>query len=366
MKKLWRKLETKRWFQISKAIVAIITILAALSGSWTAVYYGTSALYRWIGWQPDHYWEQMINMFLGLVLLFAIMQIIMLFVGHRHVEISRSLTEAMRRIAKGDFKVRLEVGNQDRGPFEHIIHEINHMAVELDEMEQLRQEFISDVSHEIQSPLTSISGFARALRNEQLPREMKAEYLRIIESESIRLSKLSDNLLKLASLESDKHPFEPKRYRLDRQLGSLILACEPQWVEKSIEMNVDLDENFVVADEDLMSQVWINLISNAIKFTPNGGTIHIELRLLDGALVFKIQDTGIGISEESRELIFQRFYKADKSRNRKAGGSGLGLSLVKKIVQLHNGCITVESTIGNGATFKVTLPQKANEEINGT
>ncbi|MFF2090399.1 sensor histidine kinase [Paenibacillus sp. NPDC058174] len=356
-KRLRDKLRDKRWWQVLKAVMAVLTMFSAIVGSWTLVYFGSHFIYEWTNWRPSQYVAQMINLLLGLILLFGLTQIIAIFVRSRHVEISQSLTEAMRRIAKGDFKVRLEIGNQDRGPFQNIMREINHMAVELDEMEQMRQGFISDVSHEIQSPLTSISGFARALQSGTLTQETRNDYLRIIESESDRLSKLSDNLLKLTSLESDKHPFEPKRYRLDRQLGTLILACEPQWGQKSIEMNVDLDETFVTADEDLLSQVWINLISNSIKFTPEGGIIDIRLRQSEGeTAVFEIHDTGIGIHSDNLELIFQRFYKADKSRNYKAGGSGLGLSLVKKIVDLHSGGIQVKSEVGKGTVFIVTLP----------
>jgi two-component system phosphate regulon sensor histidine kinase PhoR len=136
----------------------------------------------------------------------------------------------------------------------------------------------SNVSHEIQSPLTSISGFSRALQNEGLSTEERNHYLVIIETESKRLSKLSDNLLKLTSLESKQHPFDPKAYRLDKQLRKVVLACEPQWVEKGIEMDIDLGEVEIVADEDMMNQVWVNLIHNGIKFTPIGGTIRIELQ----------------------------------------------------------------------------------------
>jgi signal transduction histidine kinase len=223
-------------------------------------------------------------------------------------------------------------------------------------MEKMRQEFISNVSHEIQSPLTSISGFARALRDTRLSEEERAHYLDIIETESIRLSKMSDNLLKLTSLESEHHPFEPKRYRLDKQLRAVVLACEPLWLDKSIDMDVSLEEGEIDADPDLMNQVWGNLIHNSIKFTPRGGTIGVELQFRDGEAAVRISDTGIGIGEEDLPRIFERFYKADKSRNRAGGGSGLGLSIVKKIVDLHHGSIDVQSRPGEGTVFTVRLP----------
>jgi signal transduction histidine kinase len=222
----------------------------------------------------------------------------------------------------------------------------------------MRQTFISNVSHEIQSPLTSIQGFARALQQEGLDYEQRKHYYGIIETESARLSKLSDNLLKLTSLESDQHPFEPKRYRLDRQLRSMILACEPQWVEKNILMDVELAETTVEADEDLLSQVWMNLLSNSIKFTPNGGTISVEAKPSEDGAAVRISDNGTGISEEDLPHIFERFFKADKSRNRMLGGSGLGLSIVKRILEMHGGDVRVSSTRGVGTTFTVKLPHR--------
>jgi signal transduction histidine kinase len=230
------------------------------------------------------------------------------------------------------------------------------MALELHQMEVMRQEFISNVSHEIQSPLTSIRGFARALQNDRLNPEERSHYLTIIETESMRLSKLSDNLLKLTALDSAQVQFEPKSYRLDRQIRDLILACEPQWADKGIDMDVCLAEVAIAADEDLLSQVWTNLIHNSIKFTPSGGSVRIELRPCADQIVFTIADTGIGIAETDQALVFERFFKADASRDRTKGGNGLGLAIAHKIVDLHHGTIGVESVLGAGATFSVCLP----------
>ena len=160
----------------------------------------------------------------------------------------------------------------------------------------------------------------------------------------------------MASLESDQLRFEPKPYRLDKQIRSLILACEPQWREKSINMDVSLEELEITADEDLLSQVWINLLHNAIKFTPEAGSVKVTLSPRDSQIEVQISDTGMGISEEDRDRIFERFYKADKSRTRASGGSGLGLSIVKKIIDLHKGTIEVKSEIDKGTTFIVQIP----------
>jgi signal transduction histidine kinase len=230
------------------------------------------------------------------------------------------------------------------------------MALQLDQMEKMRQEFISNVSHEIQSPLTSIRGFACALQQNDLSAEDRRHYLDIIEAESMRLSKLSANLLKLASLESDQVRFEPKPYRLDTQIRSLILASEPQWAGKRLEMDVTVDEANIIADEDLLSQVWINLLHNSIKFTPEGGSVRVALQRRADRLEVTIADTGTGIAPEDQPHIFERFYKADPSRRRSEGGSGLGLSIAKKVVELHRGTIAVRSQPGAGAAFTVELP----------
>ena len=233
---------------------------------------------------------------------------------------------------------------------------VNKMALELNQMENMRQEFISNVSHEIQSPLTSIRGFAQALENDQLSIEERHHYLHIIGEESTRLSRITEDLLQLASLESDRGKFEPKSYRLDQQLRSLVLVCEPQWMEKQLNMDISLEEVSITADEDLMSQVWINLLHNSIKFTPQNGAVKVALRGQGNQVECRISDTGIGISDADRTRIFERFYKADQSRTNSGGGSGLGLSIVKKIIEMHQGAIDVESKAGMGTTFIVSLP----------
>ncbi|MCS7459564.1 ATP-binding protein [Paenibacillus doosanensis] len=280
----------------------------------------------------------------------------------KQMHMFRRMIALIRRIGKGDFSVTFDITKDRHGPWGELAESLNHMTLELNQMEQMRQEFISNVSHEIQSPLTSIGGFARALHNDNLSAEERRHYLDIIETESRRLSKLSDNLLKLTSLESRHHPFDPKPFRLDKQLRRLVLACEPQWLDKGIEMDVSLDEITIVADEDMMSQVWVNLLGNSIKFTPAGGTIGVQAGQEGPNAVIRISDTGIGISEEEQEHVFERFYKADKSRSRAAGGSGLGLSIVKNIVERHHGSIRVQSRLGEGTCFIVTLPLKPQQD----
>ncbi|HHV12499.1 MAG TPA: HAMP domain-containing histidine kinase [Clostridiales bacterium] len=262
--------------------------------------------------------------------------------------------KAMDRIAHGDFGVLLPVEEHD--PFSGIAESVNKMAKELGSMENLRQDFISNVSHEIQSPLTSISGFAALLKNDALSPQQRAHYINVIETEAKRLSKLSDNLLKLSSLESSGHPLTRTSFSLDKQLQNSVLMLEPQWTEKNLELSLSLEKITYSGDRELLAQVWINLLHNAIKFTPEGGGISVTLTVTKGEAICCVSDTGTGFSEEDGMHIFERFYKADKARDRSLGGNGLGLSLVKKIIELHGGRITAKSQPDLGSTFTVTLP----------
>ena len=322
----------------------------------------TNDLYEILHWHPAILTAQIINTFLGLLFAGTLVGTISRFARARGWMPERNvfvpIVQALEQIAKGDFSVRLGDEFRDNEMVGTLANSINRMALELDQMENLRQEFISNVSHEIQSPLTSIRGFAQALENDQLTAEERHHYLSIIEDESTRLSRITEDLLKLASLESDRVQFDSKSYRLDKQIRSLILVCEPQWSGKRIDLDVSLEEVEITADEDLLSQVWMNLITNGIKFTPEGGKLHIELHRRNDKVEFKITDTGIGIPEEDQARIFERFYKADKSRTRSNGGSGLGLSIAKKIVDLHKGTIDLESKLGEGTTFIIFLPIK--------
>lgn len=344
-----------------KALAGIVAVLLLVTAIFSTPFLLTSLVYQAIGGHPSAFVSYVINVLLGgcLCLLMAVLWSRLFEPKERAAltEIFRPITEGMERIARGDFNINLENNAQGDMFTDELVKSVNRTALELNQMEQMRQEFISNVSHEIQSPLASIQGFAQALQNEHLIAEDRKHYLAIIETETRRLSRLTDNLLKLASLEAKQEKFQPKPYRLDKQIRSLLLACEPQWADKALELAVEMAEVVIIADEDLMSQVWLNLIYNSIKFTPHGGRIGIILQKADGAIHFEIQDTGIGISDEDQARIFERFYKADRSRTRSDhSGSGLGLAIVRKIVELHDGTITVKSASDAGTTFKVSLP----------
>jgi two-component system, OmpR family, phosphate regulon sensor histidine kinase PhoR len=346
-------MKLKRTLRAASAFGAVFCVLAAmavLSFALTTPVYGRTG-------QPPAWLAQVINTLLGFFFLGLILFFVGRFFQNKQIDWFNPIIAAMDRIAKGDFSTRLDEHQQADGVLGELVRSVNKMAGELNQTEQMRQEFVSNVSHEIQSPLTSIRGFARALREEDLSLETRQHYLGIIETESMRLSKLSDNLLELASLDSEQLKLDPKPYRLDRQIRGLILACEPQWTDKGLELDAALDEATVVtADEDLLSQVWINLIHNSIKFTPAGGCVRVALKRQADGVQVTVADTGPGIAPADQAHIFERFYKADKARRRSEGGNGLGLSIVKKIVELHHGTVRVDSQPGQGATFTVALP----------
>jgi signal transduction histidine kinase len=348
-------LRTRVW----NLLKGLAVVLALQVSTVTAAYYLTALAYARLGWHPPDLAAQIINGLLGLGIAFLVVGGVVRLAQARGWSPQgrgmEALLTAMQQIAKGDFNVRVDNPFGDQ-PFGELVNSINTMAVELGQMEQLRQEFISDVSHEIQSPLTSIHGFALALQQNDLSPEQHAQYLDIILSESTRLGRLTDHLLRLAALQADHARFQPRSYRLDKQIRALILACEPQWTAKQLDLDVCLEPVSITADDDLLSQVWINLLSNAIKFTPAGGRVRVELAPQGADLAFRIADTGIGIALADQGRLFERFYKADRARTAPTGGSGLGLAIAKKIVEMHHGTIAVESAPGAGATFQVVLP----------
>jgi len=264
---------------------------------------------------------------------------------------------ASERMAKGEFNIELKWAKR-KDELGQLAQSINEMASQVGQLETMRQNFVSNVSHEIQSPLTSISGFSKALQQSGLSEEERNRYLSIIQNESERLSRLSDNLLKLASLESQHHPFEPRVYDLDEQLRKAVVASEPQWAAKAIEWQLHLPKTKITADEDQLNQVWVNLLGNAIKFTPEGGRIGIRIVQYPEHIEVVVSDSGIGIPIAERTKVFERFYKVDESHNKMKTGNGLGLAIVHKIVTGHKGSITVGGNPDGGTTVTVVLPHR--------
>ncbi|MFD0671122.1 sensor histidine kinase [Cohnella sp. GCM10027633] len=271
----------------------------------------------------------------------------------------QKLTRATRKMATGDFNVRLHSKRKDE--IGQLTASFNRMAQELGALESTRRQFVSDVSHEIQSPLTSIKGFTQALMHKKMDEPARMRLLGIIEEESNRLSRLSEDLLQLSSLEHGHLKPNATHYRLDEQIRGVIIASEPQWAAKAIDISFEADEVLLSADRDRLYQLWVNLLGNAVKFTEAGGRIDIAVTDLGEYVRASFADTGRGIPADEIDHIFKPFYKVDKSRERTLQGNGIGLSIVKRIVELHNGEIQVTSAIGAGTTITVKLPKHRSE-----
>ena len=234
------------------------------------------------------------------------------------------------------------------------------MAEELQRLEQMRRDFVSNVSHEVQSPLTSISGYALALKQVDVTDDEKNRYLDIIISEANRMSKMSDSLLKLSLLESKTQPMHLDTFSLDEQIRRVIVSLQPQWSSRNIDFELQLKAVRLMADYDQLHQIWTNILTNSIKFSSPNDTIEISMKQSANHVIVRITDRGIGISLEDQQRIFERFFKADRSHSHKYEGSGMGLAIVKQIVLLHRGEIEVESELGHGTTMIVKLPITLN------
>lgn len=263
------------------------------------------------------------------------------------------LIAATKAISSGNYKARVKETNTD-GEIRELLKNFNYMSEELCNTEIFRNDFINNFSHEFKTPIVSIRGFAKQLQNEDLPSEKRKEYTEIIISESDRLSKMSSNVLLLTKFENLQIITNQKEYDLDEQIRNCIILLENQWTNKNLEMNIHLEEIKFYGNEEILSHLFINLIENSIKFSNENGHINIICQKIDGYILFKITDDGNGMDEITLKHIFDKFYKGDKSRSTE--GNGLGMSIVKKIIELYKGEIKVESEIGKGATFSVKLP----------
>lgn len=290
--------------------------------------------------------------FLTTILLsFLFLSIFSFYAGGRIVRPMISLSLAMQKVSVGDFSVRMPVKREDEMGL--LLTNFNRMVEELGSIEYLQKDFISNVSHEFKTPIASISGYAKLLQCPELDETDKKEYTDIIISESQRLAHLSQSLLRLSKIENQASLKNVTSFSLDEQLRMAVVVLEPEWAKKNIEWDLQLNEIDYEGESELLNQAWLNLLSNAIKFSSQNGCIAVKLYQTD-LIKVKIRDEGIGMSEQVQERIFEKFYQGDDSRNEE--GSGLGLPLVKRIVELSGGSIHVKSSLGGGSTFTVALP----------
>lgn len=268
----------------------------------------------------------------------------------------RDLINGMDQLASGDFQARVHAdGSVFRFPtFSKASESFNKMAQELESTEMLRNDFINNFSHEFKTPIVSIAGFAKLLKRGNLTDEEKLEYISVIEEESLRLSYMATNVLNLTKVENQAILTDISRFNLSEQIRSCILLLENKWSVKNLDFNLDFGEFDIRANEELLKQVWINLLDNAIKFSPDSGEITVQIHEADKTIAVSVGNRGAEIPEEAQGRIFQKFYQSDESHA--SEGNGVGLAIVKRIVDLHSGSVSVAS--GPEMTvFRVELPK---------
>ena len=267
------------------------------------------------------------------------------------------LINKMNRLAAGDFKTRLKFGDtiSSHPAIKELTASFNTMAEELESTELLRSDFINSFSHEFKTPIVSITGLANLLEAGDLTEEQRVQYARAIREESMRLSSMASNVLHLTKVENQTILTDVSRFNLSEQVRASVLLLEEKWTKKNVDLQLDFDEFMIEANEEMLKQVWINLIDNAVKFVDRCGTVELEVTDLGENLCVNVCNTGSTIPYDEQKKIFNKFYQADESHATK--GNGLGLAIVKRIVDLHNGDVSVKSKDGI-TVFTVVLPKK--------
>ena len=335
------------WLRFTVLVFATIFVM------FTAITLGWYVLFRCGLLTVDPFGRHVPILLLALVSL-LIGTVIALYVGRLIVRPVQNISEAFDKLSAGNFDVKIPENEKLREIREMARH-FNAMTHDLSHIETLRSDFVANVSHEFKTPIAAIEGYATLLQNRSLSPEKHDHYVEKILENSRRLSNLSGNVLMLSKLENQEIVSGKSEFRLDEQLRKCILLLERKWAEKNIEFDMDLPKINYYGSEPLLSQVWVNLLDNAIKHSPAGGVVHIAIQQTDSLLIVTITDHGNGMSEEVQKHMFEKFYQGDSSR--KAEGNGLGLALVKRIVELCRGTIEAESAPGNGAAFSVALPK---------
>jgi signal transduction histidine kinase len=265
----------------------------------------------------------------------------------------RMLNEATKKVARGDFSI--QVRTKGIHELEELYASFNQMTRELSSIQTLRRDFINNFSHEFKTPIVSIRGFAKLLKDGEPEEGERREYLEIIIAEAERLANLATHVLNLSKYEAMEIITEKETFRLDEQIRRAIAVVEPLWAAKGINVEAALDEIEFTGNPDLIRHIWLNLLDNAVKFTPPGGSLFADGVQAGGAVRFTLTDDGIGMDEATRLRVFDKFFQGDASH--KQAGNGLGLPMVKRIAELHGGSVEVESELGRGSRFTVVLPK---------
>ena len=275
---------------------------------------------------------------------------------------TKKILDATEKIAEGDFSTRLEISHEYNkyNQYDLIMENLNKMATELEQNEVLKTDFISNVSHEIKTPLAVIQNYAMLLQDDTLDSETRKSYAKTLIGASKRITDLITNILKLNKLENQEIQEKHEEFNLTEALAESVVEFETLIEKKNLELSCDFDDVSVFSSKSLLEIVWNNLISNAIKFTPDGGKIEISLKRIDKNVELKVKDTGLGMTSEIGAKIFEKFYQGDTSHSTQ--GNGLGLALVKKVIDILGGEIFVQSELNRGSTFTILLKDVVYED----
>lgn len=343
---LTKKPHSKLWLYFTGIVFATIFIVFALI---TLLWIGLFAA-DIISVVPRDRHVPILIFALGSLLLGVV---IALCVGKLIIRPVQHISHAFGELSKGNFAVRVPE-NERIMEIREMVQRFNTMSYDLSHIETLRSDFVANVSHEFKTPIAAIEGYATLLQNHRLTMEKHDHYVEKILDNSRRLAALSGNILLLSKLENQETLPDRAEYRLDEQLRRCILALEGKWESKHIEFDMDLPRVHYEGSEQLLQQVWLNILDNAIKHSPDGGSIAVAIVQQEDMLAVSVRDQGCGMTEEVQKHIFEKFYQGDTSH--KSEGNGLGLALVKRIVEMCHGTVQVKSQMGHGAEFTVYLP----------
>ncbi|QUL56376.1 HAMP domain-containing histidine kinase [Paenibacillus tritici] len=334
------------WWYFVSMVFVIILFFVLLMSVWAFLYFriGNNT------WEHGNPFPPILTMVLFSLVIGTTISIM---VGRTILAPITDFSKAAKEIAGGNFDIYLNESHRVN-EISEVAHHFNLMVQELRSIETLRNDFVVNVSHEFKTPIAAIEGYATLLQEENLSKEEHDEYTGMIIDSSRQLSNLSGNILKISKLENQEMLTELAEYPLDEQLRQALLLLESLWSAKHLHLNLDLEEQPYYGNEELMMQVWLNVLGNAIKFTPEGGAISVSIHSDGSWISVVIADNGIGMTPKVRKHIFEKFYQGDPARS--AGGNGLGLPLAARIISLSKGIIEVQSEPGQGSAFTVKLP----------
>ena len=342
-RKMSAKTRMRATFIIGVAVVLLIAILLVVLLQYVLItlelhtnFVIENSVYEWIIMFAT------ISVVLGLGLTFILERIVL-----KPINV---LLDGMKKLADGEFSTRIDLGKV--AGMKGISDTFNTLASELQKIEILRSDFVNNFSHELKTPVVSISSLIALMKKSGLSKDKQMQYLNIIEEEISRLSEMTTNILNLSKIENQGILTDKREYNLSEQLRTCLLLLEKKWAKKSMDLDIEFDEFKIFANEDMLKQVWINLIDNAVKFSKKGGKLKISVEKVGEQTVVKIANEGVAIPEEDYQKVFLKFYQGQTAYKKE--GNGIGLSIVKHIIDLHEGDISVQSKDGF-TTFTVKL-----------